>query len=127
MGGTGGTLRVLIVDDDAAFRESLVRALSALDVSAVATPAEAIWALSKQPYDVMICDLRLGTTASGDDVLEMVRTEFPRVARILITGAGGAVHDTPHSAHAVLYKPLDLAALRDLLSWIPHGSPENGG
>jgi DNA-binding NtrC family response regulator len=127
MGGTEGTLRVLVVDDDEAFREALVSALSALDVSAVATPAEAIWALSKEPYDVMICDLFLGTTASGDDVLEMVRTEFPKVARILITGAGGSIHETPHPAHAVLYKPLDLAALRDLLSWIPQGSPENGG
>ncbi len=119
MGGTEATLRVLVVDDDEAFRDSLVLALrDTTHVSAVATPTEAVWALSQEPYDVLICDLRLATVTSGDDVLEMVRTEWPRVARILVTGVARA-HDQPHPAHAVLHKPLDLAALRELLSWLP--------
>ncbi len=119
MGGTEATLRVLVVDDDEAFRDSLVLALrDTTRVSAVATPTEAVWALSQERYDVLICDLRLATVTSGDDVLEMVRTEWPRVARILVTG-GARAHDQPHPAHAVLHKPLDLVALRELLSWLP--------
>jgi len=120
MGGTEGTLRVLIVDDDEEFRLSLVDALRATThVAAVATPAEAVWALSHETYDVIICDLRLATGTSGDDVLEAARTEWPRMVRILVTGHTTHVHEKPHPAHAVLFKPLDLAALRDLLSWLP--------
>jgi DNA-binding NtrC family response regulator len=120
MGGTEGTLRVLIVDDDEEFRLSLIDALRATTyVAAVATPAEAVWALSQETYDVLICDLRLATETSGDDVLEAARTEWPRMVRILVTGHASHVHDAPHPAHAVLFKPLDLAALRDLLSWLP--------
>lgn len=120
MGGTEGTLRVLIVDDDEEFRRSLVDALQATShVAAVATPAEAVWALSHETYDVLICDLRLATGTSGDDVLEAARTEWPRMVRILVTGHTTLVHEKPHPAHAVLFKPLDLAALRDLLSWLP--------
>lgn len=120
MGGTAGTLRVLIVDDDEEFRLSLIDALRATTyVAAVATPAEAVWALSQETYDVLICDLRLATETSGDDVLEAARTEWPRMVRILVTGHASRVHESPHPAHAVLFKPLDLAALRDLLSWLP--------
>ena len=120
MGGSVGTLRVLIVDDDEEFRRSLSAALSDSNhVAAVATPAEAVWALSHDTFDVLICDLRLATATSGDDVLEAARTEWPRMVRILVTGHAAHVHDAPHPAHAVLFKPLDLAALRDLLSWLP--------
>ncbi len=120
MGGSEATLRVLVVDDDQTFRESMLEALGGTThVSAVATPAEAVWALSQHAFDVVICDLRLATTANGDDVLETVRTEWPRIVRILVTGFGARLHDDPHPAHAVLYKPLDLSALRDLLSWLP--------
>lgn len=120
MGGSVATLRVLIVDDDEEFRRSLVDALRATThVAAVATPAEAVWALSHETYDVLICDLRLATGTTGDDVLETARTEWPRMVRILVTGQSTRVHDAPHPAHAVLFKPLDLGALRDLLSWLP--------
>jgi DNA-binding NtrC family response regulator len=120
MGGSEATLRVLIVDDDEEFRLLLIDALRATTyVAAVATPAEAVWALSHETYDVLICDLRLATETSGDDVLEAARTEWPRMVRILVTGQSTHVHDGPHSAHAVLFKPLDLGALRDLLSWLP--------
>lgn len=114
------TLRVLVVDDDEQFRASVIDALVAVgEVAAVATPAEAVWALSQARFDVLICDLRLGagTSTSGDDVLEAVRSEWPGVARILVTGDPTAGRE--HPAHAVLHKPLDLGALRELLGWLP--------
>jgi DNA-binding NtrC family response regulator len=120
MGGSEATLRVLIVDDDEEFRRALIEALGeTAHVAAVATPTEAVWALVRDTFDVLICDLRLATVTSGDDVLEAARTEWPRMVRILVTGHSAHVHDAPHPAHAVLFKPLDLGALRDLLSWLP--------
>lgn len=120
MGGSEATLRVLVVDDDEEFRLALIDALRATTyVAAVATPTEAVWALTQETYDVLICDLRLATNTSGDDVLEAARTEWPRMVRILVTGHTAHVHESAHPAHAVLFKPLDLNALRDLLSWLP--------
>lgn len=119
MGRSVATLRVLVVDDDVEFREAIAGALGeSTQVSCAATPGEALWMLAHGSFDVLICDLFLSTSANGDDVLEAVRAEWPRIVRILITGHGERLYAAPHAAHAVLAKPCDLDALRDLLTWV---------
>ena len=55
------SLRILIVDDDEALRESLELVLSAEDYEVVAAPdgASALALLEKGPVDVVLCDLRM--------------------------------------------------------------------
>ncbi len=114
-------LNVLVVDDDEEFRDSIADALAgSARVACVATPVEALWALERTRIDVLICDLMLATTATGADVLELVRAQRPQVARILITGFGDHLRAIgPLAAHVVLHKPCDLVALRDLISRLP--------
>jgi DNA-binding NtrC family response regulator len=108
-------LRVLVVDDDTEFRSSVAETLASMAVvSEVATAVEAVWLMERTEIDVIICDLRLATTTTGADVLEVVRQEWPSVLRILVTGFGAeAVHRAP--AHACLFKPLDVDQLCGLV------------
>ena len=108
-------LRVLVVDDDTAFRSDVTALLaSTATVLEVATAVEAVWLMERTAIDVIICDLRLGTSTSGADVLEVVRDQWPSVMRILVTGCpDSSTESVP--AHARLLKPLDVDRLRALL------------
>jgi two-component system NtrC family response regulator len=67
--------RVLIVDDDAAFRDSLAETLDSLNHEALVAPTgrDALAVLSKGPVDAIFLDYRL-PDVSGLDVLRRLRT-----------------------------------------------------
>ena len=112
-------LSVLVVDDDEEFRAWIETAVADLaTVIAVATPTEALWKLERMRIDLLVCDLRLATSTTGLDVLAAAKEFWPRVGRILITGHGGEI-DCEVSAHAILGKPCDAGALRELLRLVP--------
>ena len=112
-------LRVLVVDDDQEFRAWVKRALA--DVASVveaATPAEALWTLERDHIDILLCDFRLATSTSGLDVLAAAKELWPGLGRILVTGYGSEL-DAVVPAHAVIAKPCDVGALRELLRLVP--------
>ncbi|MFL6699725.1 MAG: response regulator [Vitreoscilla sp.] len=81
--------RVLLVEDDARQRDSVVHLIKddEIDIAAVATGAEALELLKAEVYDCMIIDLKL-PDMDGSDLLERMTTEdicsFPPV--IVYTG-----------------------------------------
>lgn len=68
--------RVLVVDDDADFLDTMAEALAGegLDVVTARTPGEALMQAVRTPPDVILLDILLGTT-DGIDVLEALRAE----------------------------------------------------
>ncbi len=81
--------RVLIVDDEPGPRESLKIVLKAeFDVRAVARGSEALELLAREPFDIVLLDLRMPEDLSGTETLEQIRARSIDVEAIVITGQG---------------------------------------
>lgn len=112
---------VLLVDDDVDFLEGMREQLGGRvrEVLSAQSPLEAFWLLQRTDVDVIVCDLVLGET-DGLHLLERVRTEWPSVARVLLTGCGDRLgQDVFPAAQAVIHKPCDGANLAALLGRLP--------
>ena len=79
---------ILIVDDEPGPRESLKMILSpAHKVITCASGAEALEALATSSVDVVTIDLNM-PSMKGDELMRRIRSEFPQVEIIIITGCG---------------------------------------
>jgi two-component system response regulator AtoC len=111
----GGRGRVLVVEDEAYVRDSLVEILRSrrFDASAAGSVADALAHLGRAPVDVVLSDLRM----PGADGLELVRrmqTAAPDVPVIILTGHGtvaSAVDCLKAGASDYILKPADADAL----------------
>ena len=107
--------RVLVVEDEAYVRDSLVEILRArrFDVSAAGSVADALAHLGRAPVDVVLSDLRM----PGADGLELVRrmqTAAPDVPVVMLTGHGNvasAVECLKAGASDYILKPAEPDAL----------------
>ncbi len=117
---------VLLVDDDVDFLFSMRVQLAAAtsDVFIAQTPQAALGILERHAIDAVVCDLVLGDT-DGRHVLQLVREQWPRVARILVTGYGERLSYTAEfpSAQAMILKPCDASALAELLGKLTTSIP----
>jgi CheY-like chemotaxis protein len=82
-------MRVLVVDDEVAFRENVSAIVKdgGHSVTDVASVAKAVEALEREEYDVMFTDVRMGRQ-SGMDLLAEARKRWPRLSVIVLTGRG---------------------------------------
>ncbi|MBI5266977.1 MAG: sigma-54-dependent Fis family transcriptional regulator [candidate division Zixibacteria bacterium] len=81
-------MRILVVDDDPAGRQTLTALLKAqYQVVQAATVAQALDTLAQQPVDLIICDLRLGDD-SGLSLIKSAHQTYPNIESILITAFG---------------------------------------
>ncbi|MCR4315843.1 MAG: sigma-54 dependent transcriptional regulator [Planctomycetes bacterium] len=110
--------RILVVDDDRPHAETVKDSLAS-DVREVDTAfsyPSALEALKKNPYDLVITDLVLhDKEGDGMDLLVFIRSMYPEVEVIIITGKGStekAVEAMEKGAASYLSKPLDVAELR---------------
>ena len=108
-------LSILVVDDDATVRETLVDFFEALGHNArgAATATEARRALATHAPDVALIDLRL-PDAQDLRLLEAIRADDPEVGVIVLTGHADvptAVRAIQQGAADFLEKPVDLEAL----------------
>jgi len=103
---------LLIVDDDAPFRQRLARAMEARGfvVTAAETAEEAMLVARKSPPAFAVVDLRLGTSGNGLDIVEALHQARPDARVIMLTGYGNiatAVAAVKHGAVDYLSKPAD--------------------
>jgi CheY-like chemotaxis protein len=123
-------LRILIVDDDVAFNESLRTTLreEGHHVTAAAGGQEGIEAFqiarsSSEPFDVVITDLGM-PYVDGRQVIASVRANAPHTPIILLTGWGkglDAEGELPPEVDRVLGKPPKLRDLRMALAEVTAG------
>src|SRR5579885_2109290 len=80
---------VLIIDDEAAIRESLqtLLELEGYRVETAETAEEGLVRLGDQSFDVLLLDLAL-PDRSGMDLLPELRTQAPQLSVIMITAYG---------------------------------------
>ena len=82
------TLKLLICDDHELIREGLKRILvdggRANHVGEAASAAEAIAAVRKEKWDVVILDINLGGR-SGMEVLKEIKAEFPQLPVLMLS------------------------------------------
>ena len=103
---------LLIVDDDAPFRQRLARAMEARGflVTAAETAEEAVAFARKSPPAFAVVDLRIGQSGNGLDVVEVLHQARPDARVVMLTGYGNiatAVTAVKHGAIDYLSKPAD--------------------
>ena len=108
---------VLLIDDNASVRRSLVQVLSCenFGVVAAANSAEAVRGCGENPIDVALLDQELGAE-SGWDTLEQLRKIKPGLPVILMMAQTEQrpAHST-QGVEAQMAKPLDLPLLFQML------------
>jgi two-component system response regulator RegA len=123
-----GEKTLLILDDDAAFRTRLARALEqrGFEVNAVATVAEATEIATKTPPAYAVLDLRL-EDGSGLTVVETLNKSRPDCRVVMLTGYGAiatAVAAVKAGAIDYLAKPADPEDIVKALLAAPDATPE---
>jgi DNA-binding NtrC family response regulator len=106
---------LLLVDDEAAFREVIAERLneSGFQVQQASTGEEALQRLNDFAFDILITDLRLPGT-DGRHVLDEAFTRYPEIIAIVITGFGTvreAVEVTRLGAEGFITKPFQFEEL----------------
>jgi DNA-binding NtrC family response regulator len=105
----------LVVEDDAALRDTITTSLEAAGFAAAPATdaADAIERLKAFAYDAMVVDLML-PDASGMEVLDEAVARYPQLPVVVVTGFGGveeAVKAIRRGAIDFLIKPFQLAGL----------------
>ena len=118
-------LKVLIVDDEKEFSDSISEYFNALgyEVFNTYTGEQALDILKKEKPDVLLCDLKLSGIGNldGDDVLDRLKSVSPDTVPIIITAYRDEATQkrlVGKGAFKLLFKPIKLEEVDDLLSGI---------
>jgi DNA-binding NtrC family response regulator len=112
-------IKLLIVDDEERFLQTLSKRLSMrdFDVTPFTRGQEAIEAARQQSFDLALLDLKMpGMT--GEQVLEVLKAEHPDIEVIILTGHGSidsAVKMTQAGSYSYLQKPCETDELMKVL------------
>ncbi|MGD0945927.1 MAG: response regulator [Candidatus Binatia bacterium] len=104
--------KVLVVDDERDFLESLVRRLQrrGLDARGVDTGMEALKLVAEDPPEVVVLDVKM-PDMDGIATLKAIKDRDPKVEVILLTGhasVGSGVEGVELGAFDYLIKPVKL-------------------
>jgi two-component system OmpR family response regulator len=104
--------KVLVVDDERDFLESLVRRLQrrGLDARGAASGMEAVKLVSEDPPEVVVLDVKM-PDMDGIATLKAIKDRDPKVEVILLTGhasVGSGVEGVELGAFDYLIKPVKL-------------------
>ncbi len=111
----GGTMRILVVEDDAALSNLLVRALreESYAVDLASDGQEAEWLAFENPYDLIVLDIML-PRKSGIEVLHSLRKGSIKTPVLMLTARDAKddiVKGLDCGADDYLTKPFDLEEL----------------
>lgn len=112
-------IKLLIVDDEVQFLESIARRLEMrdFDVTKASNGREAVEAARTDKFDLALLDLKM-PGMDGKQVLEILKSEHKYLEVIILTGHGSmdsAVECTKLGAFSYLPKPYELENLLDIL------------
>jgi len=126
-----GKKRVLFVDDEPHVLDGLRRMLGKMrdewEMEFATSGAEALAALAKHPFDIIVTDMRM-PVMNGAQLLNEVKVRYPGIVRFILSGHSNLdlIMRSAGSAHQYLAKPCDAEmltqtvrrsyALRDLLN-----------
>lgn len=121
--------QILIVDDEPDIRELLEITLirMQLEPTAVANVKEAKAILASQPVDLCLTDMKL-PDGDGIELVSHIQSEYPNTPVAVITAFGSmdtAIKALKAGAFDFVSKPIDLKALRKLVSGALLLSPKN--
>ncbi len=107
--------RILVIDDESSIRNTLQDILEyeKYEVVLAEDGQEALEQMSKGPYDVILCDVKM-PKMDGIELLEKIRQQDDDVAIVMISGHGTidtAVEAIKKGAYDFISKPLDLNRL----------------
>ncbi len=107
--------KILIIDDEEVIRTTLKEILEyeEIDADLAADGPEGLKLIQKQPYDVVLCDIKM-PKMNGIEVLEKIIELRPEVPVVMISGHADietAVEATKKGAYDFLEKPPDLNRL----------------
>jgi PAS domain S-box-containing protein len=129
----GARLTVLVVDDESALRNALVRYLGRRGISAEGAEdgAAALRILSERNFDVIISDVRM-PGMSGREFLEELRRDRPElVARLVFSSGDALAADTAaliqDAARPTVTKPFDFAALERVIREVATAAASGSG
>lgn len=113
-------LHLLLVDDEAAFREVIAERLAdhGYRVQQAGTGEEALARLSEFAFDILLTDLRL-PGVDGRQVLDEAFSRYPDIIAVVITGFGTvreAVEVTQLGAEGFITKPFQFEELLHALT-----------
>lgn len=128
----GTPCRILVIDDDEAVREGMLRLLTTWGArcEAVEGIEQARLCLSRLAPDLVICDYRLREQRTGAEAIAILREQIPGLPAILITGdtAPERLREAEASGIPLLHKPVLPAALfAKIRSTLPSGAKRAHG
>ena len=117
--GTMENIRMLLVDDEDGFRQTLVKRLEKRGIATeqARDGEECLAVLKTRPTDVVILDMKM-PGMDGMETLKEIKRRFPLVEVIMLTGHGTietAVEGMKLGAFDYLLKPSDFDDLRTKL------------
>ena len=109
--------KILIVDDDLALQESLVKILEAEGyyIETAFTGYEAEQKIKSQYYNISLIDIRL-PDITGTELLSKMNVISPRTKKIVLTGfpdASSAIRAVNEKADAYIVKPYEPQVILD--------------
>lgn len=99
--GNPQTQRLLVVDDDPGFAEMIIGAFSHLKhykISTASNPVEAVNAMKRQHFQVVLLDYGL-PTINGDDLMGVLQNINPQACFIVVSGLGEAEIENKFRGH----------------------------
>lgn len=108
-------IRVLLVDDEGDFRNSLLKVLNrrGLEVKGASCGLEALQALEEEGFDVVVLDMMM-PGINGLDTLRLIKSRWPRTEVILLTALGSVemgLKGMQAGAFDYVLKPMDIDEL----------------